>query len=373
MNCLKKKPSRNREIDDIRTEGDAQAANQLLVGVTLLAIVSVPVSLTRALSFGWSHFYWVQILCMLAVTALCLFRHRASTHFKATTVLLLSLLVALGGLLSYGIYASGPIWGIFAIFVAAMFMNRKVVIVVAAGYVLTLVAIGYAFVAGYLAPIADPVLYIRTPAAWATAIVGSLFFLILIIAIDANHRQTTKRLFLELEKKRKQLEMVADHDPLTGLPNLRALKAFSAAIVADSAENQATASVFFVDLDGFKAINDRHGHDAGDHVLKNVASALLAIVRNDDMVARIGGDEFFIFLRCPVELPPPNPAEFAQRIITAVSTPVFLHANELKVGASVGVTQVTPGDSYDTLLKRADAAMYAAKRGGKNTYRFDGK
>jgi len=163
---------------------------------------------------------------------------------------------------------------------------------------------------------------------------------------------------------------MADHDSLTGLPNLRSATAHTDAIIARLPLANAGAALFFVDLDGFKAINDRHGHDAGDHLLKAVANALLGIVRSGDIVARVGGDEFLILLTDFGETPLPDLEKFAQRIIEAVRADVRYQGQVLKVGTSVGVTPLgKERDSYDAAVKRADSAMYQVKNAGRNGYR----
>ncbi|HJW24884.1 MAG TPA: EAL domain-containing protein [Rhodocyclaceae bacterium] len=173
----------------------------------------------------------------------------------------------------------------------------------------------------------------------------------------------------ELRRKDEDIRHLAFHDPLTNLPNR--------ALLLDRLEHGITVArregtrlaVMFVDLDRFKAINDSLGHDVGDGLLQEVAERLKACVRQSDTVARMGGDEFVILLEPAGELE--SYASLAGKIIEALSRPATVHGNAIQVGASVGIA-CFPDDGATSvdLMKHADAAMYAAKTAGRNTYRF---
>ena len=363
-------PTRYRAIGDVLKGEAERAANHLVVGATIVACVGVPISVSRAFSFGWSVAYGIHIAGLLAMLLICWLRHRLAVRTKLGVVLVISIGVSISALFSTGIYGNGALWGAFSVFVASMFLRRRSIVMIAAGFLGLYLLSGYGFISGRLSLPADPMLYLQSPAVWGSAIFGSFFFLILIIIVHTNHKATTQHLILELETKTKQLAMMADHDSLTGLPNLRSATAHTDAIIARLPLADSSAALFFVDLDGFKAINDRHGHDAGDHLLKAVAAALLGIVRSGDIVARVGGDEFLILLTDFGETPLPGLEKFAQRIIEAVGADVRYQGQVLKVGASVGVTPLgKERDSYDAAVKRADSAMYQVKNAGRNGYR----
>ena len=129
------------------------------------------------------------------------------------------------------------------------------------------------------------------------------------------------------------------------------------------------AALLFVDLDGFKAVNDTLGHEAGDHVLKGVAERLLKCVRETDSVARIGGDEFIIVLTDLDKME--GAANVARKVIETLREPFRYNRQDAEIGASVGIA-VYPdhGDTAEALIKRADEAMYAVKHKGKNNYQF---
>ncbi|GAA4015317.1 hypothetical protein GCM10022631_29180 [Deinococcus rubellus] len=161
----------------------------------------------------------------------------------------------------------------------------------------------------------------------------------------------------------KQLEQRAFTDVLTGLPN-RAQFMHELEHTLGLVDRQGHVALGFVDLDGFKAVNDRYGHKVGDELLIQVATRLTGVVRGADLVARLAGDEFVLLLRHTesrhvLEL-------IGSRILAAFQLPFVLDATTVTVHASLGFVQHVAGESATALLERADHCMYAAKRQGKN-------
>ena len=150
------------------------------------------------------------------------------------------------------------------------------------------------------------------------------------------------------------------HDALTNLPNRVLLRDRIEGALARAQRNGSGVAVFFLDLDGFKVLNDTHGHAAGDEILRVVAERLREAVRADDTVARFGGDEFVIV--CHDVLNEDRATRIAHRVAAAVAVPVTLHEQqEVVVRASIGVVLGRPGALPDVLVHDADTAMYEAK------------
>jgi len=165
----------------------------------------------------------------------------------------------------------------------------------------------------------------------------------------------------ELEKARMRMESAALHDALTGLPNRRYLDQIM--VEMDSkAEHDCEITVLHIDLDRFKDINDTLGHAAGDLILRHASLTLRENIRDDDFLARIGGDEFVIISRDADE----DYAEMAARLVEAISKPVDYEGHECRVGASIGIASRSHGEKVDQLLVNADIALYEAKRRGRN-------
>lgn len=165
------------------------------------------------------------------------------------------------------------------------------------------------------------------------------------------------------------VRQLALHDGLTGLPNRNLLMERLGHLIARSVRESRQIALMFLDLDGFKEVNDTWGHAIGDQVLKTVATRLSGLVRQSDTVARLGGDEFVLLLDNPDNQE--SIESIAARVIALVAEPVCVGELRPCVGASMGIAVYQQaGESAQTFLKRADDAMYAAKAAGKSGYRF---
>ena len=164
-------------------------------------------------------------------------------------------------------------------------------------------------------------------------------------------------------------EILAQQDPLTGLGNRRLLTKRISAALANARRNENAMAVVYLDLDGFKQINDTLGHRVGDALLKSVARRLESVVREEDTVARVGGDEFMIALWQVANAS--DVATVTAKLVGIVSQPYVIEERSVTVTTSAGVG-IYPdhGDDADSLMKSADAALYEAKRAGKNAFRI---
>jgi two-component system, cell cycle response regulator len=174
----------------------------------------------------------------------------------------------------------------------------------------------------------------------------------------------------ETRHQHKMLEALALQDPLTGLANRRLLLDRMSVALSQARRSNGYMAVMYLDLDGFKEVNDTLGHGAGDILLKAVAERLTQTVREEDTVARLGGDEFVMTLRHVHSAA--DAAAMATKVIEAVSQPYDIEGRIVRVTTSAGIA-IYPNDGKDAeaLLKSADTALYEAKRAGKNTYRID--
>ncbi|POH57919.1 hypothetical protein C3B59_19180 [Cryobacterium zongtaii] len=171
---------------------------------------------------------------------------------------------------------------------------------------------------------------------------------------------------LERIHLQRQIEHQSLHDALTGLPNRFAMQSRLELLLAEAVLHDRTVAVLFLDLDGFKAINDRFGHEAGDGVLRQVAERLTGIMRVGDLCSRFGGDEFVIACDGVDE---ESALEVSRRIWDAVCEPLQGLAHGSTISASIGISVFTPGVTQEAspgaLIARADEAMLAAKRAGR--------
>jgi diguanylate cyclase (GGDEF)-like protein len=166
----------------------------------------------------------------------------------------------------------------------------------------------------------------------------------------------------EMRERLEELEQLADTDTLTPLPNRRRFERELARAVSQSNRHGTPAAVLYIDLNGLKRVNDRHGHLAGDAALIHVARLLQNLIRGTDVVARIGGDEFGLILD---HLDHNSAIDTAERISRCIATsPLDLGGTEVRLDAAIGVATILQGDSAADVMSRADRNMYRAKSEG---------
>jgi diguanylate cyclase (GGDEF)-like protein len=199
-----------------------------------------------------------------------------------------------------------------------------------------------------------------------------VLFALLLLAVLVMSVESVRHLYaaaLEQLVTKHDLAKLARYDPLTGLPNRLMLReTFSAKL--EAAINSGTqVAIHYLDLDGFKAINDSHGHPVGDQLLREVAKRLLVIIRADDAAFRLGGDEFLLI---QARVTHRDEAELlARRVIKHLSEPYVLGGLAMRISVSIGIAQTTGLDSeLDELIARADTALYRSKTRGKAQLQF---
>jgi len=190
-------------------------------------------------------------------------------------------------------------------------------------------------------------------------------------SLEQKVKQRTQYLEIEIKEREKltnKLENIAKYDQLTGLANrymfLNELEIlYNEAVLLDK-----NFSILFIDLDGFKLINDTYGHEAGDIVLQTIAQRLKNIIRKSDIVSRLGGDEFTVILKDLDNIE--KLKEISNNIILEISKPIVMNKIKLHVGASIGIYIFNKNDSLSDVITKADIAMYEAKKNGKGKFIF---
>ena len=182
--------------------------------------------------------------------------------------------------------------------------------------------------------------------------------------------RATRKLRSEIRKRNiaeQRIRYLAEHDELTGLPNRLLFNELAFAAIKQAKRKGTNISLYFLDVDGFKPVNDNYGHDAGDELLKQISQRIKLSIREADIVARIGGDEFIVLL---LESDG-SQINIAEKIIDQISSSFKIQGQDIKVGISIGISRFpVNGDNLATLIKSADTAMYAAKRTGRNNYKI---
>ncbi|MGJ8668765.1 MAG: diguanylate cyclase domain-containing protein [Oceanococcus sp.] len=170
----------------------------------------------------------------------------------------------------------------------------------------------------------------------------------------------------ELERSRAQLAKMARYDALTDLPNrMMFLEALKTAL-ARTSRSQYSLALIYLDLDYFKEVNDKHGHECGDQLLVAVAERLRSVLRAGDLAARLGGDEFTVILENIKDTA--EVAALVKRLLGELAMPFHLADATIHISASIGATLVDKDSDNDVVIRKSDAAMYEAKKAGRNTF-----
>ena len=208
---------------------------------------------------------------------------------------------------------------------------------------------------------------------WAHSLYMAAAWLLALLVLPVYFGVLLKRLkkqASELENLSQRMETLAKHDTLTALPNR---SAFYERIKDEMARADARGLAFamaFVDLDGFKVVNDNYGHDVGDVVIKSASTRISDSIRSDDFVARLGGDEFVVLLPCQ-NADKHNVSKAVKKILAALAVPFDAGSQAITLSASIGVAfYPRDGKDLESLLRCADGEMYNVKRAGKNGYRI---
>ena len=186
---------------------------------------------------------------------------------------------------------------------------------------------------------------------------------------NANLYEKAQLEISERIRAEKAIKHLANHDALTGLPNRRLFNERIHLEISRAQRNNQKIGIMLFDLDHLKKVNDSYGHNAGDLLLQAVSQRLLGLLRKSDTIARMGGDEFLLIL--PEMNQPQDAIQTAERILNALSTPFHLESYEVFITTSIGIA-IFPddGDEVNSLVKKADIAMYKAKEKGGNVYHF---
>jgi diguanylate cyclase (GGDEF)-like protein len=346
----------------------AGIVDRLWLSLLVVVLVGVPLSVLRATATGWLPLYSAHVAIGVLVVCVFLGRKRLSTAFKLGVIVVIFWTIGLIGLFATGLIGASLWWLSLSVLLTSALYSVRAGIVAALLMLLTVALAGAGYVQGWLVVPFDANAYVRTPAAWGSIMVAVVLLPVLVFSTVASFQRSTLQLLEEVDAQHDLVRQLADHDELTGVPTLRLATDRLEQALLGAARSGKRVAVLFIDLDGFKAINDTHGHDAGDAVLKAVAARCSHVVRVDDTIARRGGDEFIAVLK-EVEGAAAAVA-LAQRILDALAAPVPYDQQGLQVGASIGIALFPEHAATAAgMLRAGDGAMYEAKRSGTNQIR----
>ena len=359
-------------VEALKARALEKLTNYLAVSAVFL-FISFLYFLTDA---AWKNAYAIQFLIFFIFIAAYTIRKKLSYKAIAYFYLALGLTLATTDYISIGLSGMGGIFSLFCVMFSLFYLNRKSTSIVAL-VVITIFCIA-AYQYSYLGklPPNDNLAYTSWLSSWIDQFVAyTAFFLVLGVSTRFLQDQIICLLIeLESQKKtieaqKKQIEYLANYDALTGLPSIRLADEQLDATLKFATQQNHKSALLFLDLDGFKVVNDTYGHEAGDEVLKEVANRASTVIRSGDSIYRIGGDEFLVIVE---KVKSSSDLEgLCQRLITAVSTPLRYKNAELIIGVSIGAASYPcSADNSRGLRLKADELMYQVKKSGKNNYRI---
>ena len=342
---------------------------RLWKGLLVLALFSAPLSASRSLTTGWLPLYTFHVGMALIVISVFIFRRRLSLDARVVLLLVIFWTLGLAGLLTFGPLGAGYWWLVLSSLIVSTIYSVRAGIMTVLAVTIVLLVVATGFMSGVLNMPHNPQAYGVSGVTWASMLLTTVATPFIVFQAIAAYQKTTLALLKEVEQQRDHIMQLANHDSLTGLPLMSLAMERLARVINNATRTKTKVAMLFIDLDGFKSVNDTAGHEAGDFVLRTIAFRIARSIRLSDTAARIGGDEFIVILG---GLPDERIAtEIAQRIISVVSQPIEYSNRQVRVGASIGIG-LFPDHATDAqaLRRAADAAMYTAKRRGKNSFTF---
>lgn len=340
--------------------------HQLLSGLFVCGWIALPLFFTLLPTTGLLAAHVVCLINFAVIVIAFGLRKRLPERVIDRVVVYSMILFSVIGIVTFGLFGSLAIFTITTMVILVLYSWRlSLIYSVFFLSCMSLIAVGY--IGNYLQLPVGPDILLTSPSLWATQIAATAILIFFILYAMHNVQSGLRAMITQIEAQNKTIQYLADHDTLTGLATARLANERLDLSIAIARRSEHLVAVLFLDLDGFKSINDNHGHSAGDALLKELAKRFRQAVRPGDTVCRIGGDEFLVIL---AELHrTKEAADTCQRLIAVTQKPLAFGTALLQVGVSIGVAFFPyHGNKGEKLRTRADQAMYQAKHAGKNGY-----
>lgn len=331
------------------------------------AIISIPLSVIllfqnqevsgfmQALIIGYPLITWTLVLI----------RKRLSYRISASLYCALNIACFVNAIMDRGIVGPAFIYLTLSALVWMQFVSARMLIYTLAGVTLVFIALFPLFMTGYLNVRLDAVESSLDPFNWIAYFFMTLALISVIGYTQFYNRKAYYKLYKRLEKRNRELKIDATYDYLTKLFNVRSFEERSSQVLKHCDRNSVKAALLFIDLNDFKEVNDQYGHKTGDLVLIAVGHALKESVRDEDICARVGGDEFVVLLNQVSGIE--QAKKLADIIFEKLRKPITINEDEITIGASIGIA-IYPqnGECLEELIIYADESMYKHKELIKN-------
>jgi len=270
--------------------------NNVLVGSLILVILGLPSSLMRWSDTGFMPLYAVHIFTSLATILMYVFKRLISLNMKGSIITFTLMLVGLVSMLTFGLSGIGTLFAAVCGYFSNLLWGAKIAIRISVIYIFLLCLIAFFYINSIFTPSLDLNVYVSSINSWLINIVCVIVVTFLLIGPTSEFIKQHEKLILEISNKNSEIEHLANHDKLTGLPSLRLADDRLEHAIAIADRNSSKSALLYLDLDGFKIINDSYGHDAGDIILKTISQRFQSAIRRTDTCCRIGGDEFLLII-----------------------------------------------------------------------------
>lgn len=350
------------------------ALDKLSVYLSVSILFLLIAFLLRLKEYDWQNLYYLHFVSFVIGTAVVAFSKRLTYKTIIYSYLTIGLVITFVELLSLGISGMGELAALFCVMLSLFYLDKKATTVVALFVFILYLIASYQYIGAGSSLSENDSKFSSFTSAWIGRFISYAAFFVIIGVSTFYLQNQIIRLLQKVENQKKTIqaqkkfiEHLANHDALTGLPSLRDIDNRIESAISSAQKNKHLSALLFLDLDGFKLINDVHGHNAGDTVLKCVAHRVLSTIRSSDTACRVGGDEFLIILEKINDNS--DIKNLCQRLIDTISTPFTYKGVELNIGVSIGAATY-PSSAKDaaSLRSRADELMYQVKKSGKNNF-----
>lgn len=354
--------------------------NILIVFFALITLPGVAISLSRISVIGFIPEMFFHIALTSFIILLAIYRNSVPYYIKTWTIVIALMIMGYGGFFSIGLSSSGRLDVVIGIAVACLFISLRAGVVLGALNILLFVGVAYLHVNGSVTNNIDYNSYNYAAKSWMAAFYNFSSMGVVIVLLTGLANQQLRHNLKNISDKKNQLhkeilqrkiaeekyKRLAITDPLTNLYNRRHFFDKASEETIRSERYNRPLSIIMIDADHFKDINDKYGHQAGDHVLTVIAERLVNNLRPSDVPARFGGEEFCLLMP---ETDIEHALQVAERLRKSISdTPIEYNNNQITLTCSFGVTEKNEDDTdISNLISRADNALYNAKSDGRNT------
>ena len=365
--------ARRESIKTIDQQLQNMRASALRRGTMIFLLFAIPtalVSVSRGIRGDWQPVFSLQLMLLVVLFFSAMLRNSLSPAVLGRILITLCVIVALAGMYTYGAIAPAGHWfTAIAVFLIGMLYSLRAMVVSTLTLLAAILIIAWLHLHGTISPAIVPAEFAVAQSSWLVELMCAAVFIAIVLPTLRNFVEANERWMSEYERRREKIAHLAMHDELTGLPILHSVKDRLSMACNRCQRTGELLAVLFIDLDGFKELNDSYGHAAGDACLQAVAARLNGRLRQQDTAARSGGDEFIVVLENVSG--ESAAAGVAQELIALIGQPIEFEHYRLHVGASIGVALCPEnGENAQSLLHNADVAMYRSKRAGRNGFVF---